>query len=130
MASSKPWGPGLRQLVKCSPLPFDSKELAASIRSVYYMRIYYTHMGSAMKPQYIYNLDAPKKPVNVTANTDLVRIAKDAGINLSQTFEDAVLDKVRSKLEEQWLLENQKAIEAYNERIEKNGVFGARKRRF
>ena len=83
-----------------------------------------------MKPQYIYNSDAPKKPVNVTANTDLVRIAKDVGINLSQTFEDAVLDKVRSKLEEQWLLENKEAIDAYNERIEKNGVFGARKRRF
>lgn len=128
--ASKPWIPGLRQHVKCSLLPQESKELAVTIISVYYVRINYTHTENAMKPQYIYNADAPKKPVNVTANTDLVRIAKDAGINLSQTFEDAILDKVRSKLEEQWLLENKEAIDAYNERIEKNGVFGARKRRF
>lgn len=83
-----------------------------------------------MKQQYIYDLEAPRRPVNVTANAELVRLAKEIGINLSQTFEEAVLAKVRAKLEEQWLEENKEGIAAYNARIERDGVFGARKRRF
>jgi len=83
-----------------------------------------------MKAQHIYDQDAPKKPVNLTVNADLLRIAKGTGINLSQTFEEAVLAKVRSSLEEQWLEESKEAIVSYNARIERNGVFGASKRRF
>jgi post-segregation antitoxin (ccd killing protein) len=37
---------------------------------------------------------------------------------------------LRASLEEDWLKENKEAIAAFNERIEKNGVFGARQRRF
>ncbi len=83
-----------------------------------------------MKAQNVYDEDAPKRPVNLTANADLLRIAKGAGINLSQTFEEAVLEKVRTSMEVQWLVENKEAIESYNARIERNGVFGASKRRF
>lgn len=72
----------------------------------------------------------PKKPVNLTANANLLENAKGVGMNLSQTFEDAVLAKLRTILEEQWLAENENAIAAYNSRIEKNGVFAANKRRF
>ena len=83
-----------------------------------------------MKSQYIYDVGAPKKPVNLTANVDLLQNAKGVGMNLSQTFEDAVLAKLRTILEEQWLAENEDAIAAYNSRIEKYGVFAAAKRRF
>ena len=83
-----------------------------------------------MKSQYIYDVGAPKKPVNLTANADLLRNAKGVGMNLSQTFEDAVLAKLKTILEEQWLAENKNAIAAYNSRIEKDGVFAANKRRF
>ncbi len=83
-----------------------------------------------MRTQYIYNVDAPKKPVNLTANTDLLQSAKGAGINLSQTFEDALLVKLRTVLEEQWLAENKEAIAAFNLRIERDGVFSTNKRRF
>lgn len=38
--------------------------------------------------------------------------------------------KARRVLEERWLKENATAIAEYNERIERNGVFGASKRRF
>ena len=88
------------------------------------------HKENTMKPQYIYDVDAPKKPVNLSANADLLRHAKGAGINLSQTFEDAVLIKLRATLENQWIVENKEAIAAYNDRIETNGVFGANKRGF
>ena len=78
----------------------------------------------------IYDLSAPKKPVNLNANSDLVRMAKDNGVNLSQVFEDAVLATVKSRLEQKWLQENKEAIEVYNTHIEKHGVFAADKRRF
>jgi antitoxin CcdA len=94
------------------------------------MRIYCAHMEVGMKTQNVYDQDAPKRPVNLTANADLLRIAKSAGINLSQTFEEAVLERVRMSIEEQWLAENKEAIESYNVRIERDGVFGASKRRF
>ena len=83
-----------------------------------------------MKAQNVYDKDSPKRPVNLTANADLLRIAKGVGINLSQTLEEAVLEKVRASMEEQWLVENKEAIESYNARIERNGAFGASKRRF
>ena len=83
-----------------------------------------------MESRYIYDVGAPKKPVNLTANADLLRNAKGVGMNLSQTFEDAVLAKLRTILEDQWLAENEDAIAAYNSRIGKGGVFAANKRRF
>lgn len=80
--------------------------------------------------QYLYDESAPKKPVNLTANADLLKRAKNAGINLSKTFEEAVMVKLRSTLEEQWLKENKDAIADYNDRIVRKGVFGASQRRF
>jgi len=78
----------------------------------------------------IYNTSAPRKPVNLNANSDLIRTAKNIGINLSQVFEEAVLATVKSRLEQIWLQENKGAIENYNAHIEKHGVFAAGKRRF
>ncbi len=83
-----------------------------------------------MQPHHIYDVDAPKKPVNLSANSSLVNLAREAGISLSKTFEDALCDKLRRALEEQWLEQNREAIEAHNRRIEQHGVFGAAKRRF
>ena len=83
-----------------------------------------------MKTQNAYNPEAAKRSVNLSANSDLLRIAKKEGINLSQVFEEALTERVRKHLEEQWLTENQEAIEHYNARIERDGVFAARKRRF
>ncbi|MEJ2469554.1 MAG: type II toxin-antitoxin system CcdA family antitoxin [Desulfuromonadales bacterium] len=83
-----------------------------------------------MKILNAYNHEASKKAVNLTANSDLLRIAKSEGFNLSQVFEEALAERVRKHLEEQWLAENREAITHYNARIEKDGVFAARKRRF
>lgn len=83
-----------------------------------------------MKTDHIYDTKAPKKSVNLTANSDLLRLAKEAGLNLSREFEENIEAKVRRKLSEQWLEENRDGIAAYNARIAKNGVFGASKRRF
>jgi antitoxin CcdA len=37
--------------------------------------------------------------------------------------EEAIAQAVRSRLEEAWLKENAEAIQAYNKRVEANGVF-------
>ncbi len=73
--------------------------------------------------QPLYNLDAPKRPVNLSLNGDLVSLGKELGLNLSGVAEEALAYAVRSRLAEQWADENQDAIGAYNRRIETAGVF-------
>lgn len=79
---------------------------------------------------YTYNPAAPKRPVNISANSDLIQTAKSVEINLSQVFEEALLATVKQRLEQIWLAENKEAIAAYNDHVEKHGVFAADKRRF
>lgn len=60
-----------------------------------------------------------KKPLNLFVEEKLLNQAKDSDINLSALFETAL----RSELGKRWQLENAKAIEAYNQRIEKEGLW-------
>lgn len=83
-----------------------------------------------MHLQNIYDPSAPKRPVNLSANSDLIRCAKEKDVNLSETFEEAVLVKLRARFQQDWLAANKDGIEAYNERIERNGVFAAKHRKF
>lgn len=71
-----------------------------------------------------------KKSVNLTANANLVAFAKEKKINLSEMFEEALLSKLRAMQQQEWLDQNRKGIEAYNERIERNGIFASKFRRF
>lgn len=70
-----------------------------------------------------YDHDAPKKPANLTVNSDLLRRAKDYGINLSAVMEAALAEEVKKRQREQWLEENAGAIAVYNEHVEESGVF-------
>jgi antitoxin CcdA len=72
----------------------------------------------------VYNENAAKRPTNVSVNSDLLDKAKRLGINLSQALESRLAELVAARLREQWLEENEGAIEAYNRRIEKSGAFG------
>lgn len=78
----------------------------------------------------IYNPNAPKKAANLSINSDLLGQAKELGINLSQTLEETLADKVARCREQLWLEENREAIEEYNRRIEQRGVFSRGLRRF
>jgi antitoxin CcdA len=73
---------------------------------------------------------ATKKPTNVTVNSDLLQKARELGINLSATLEEALAAQVRARQQEIWLAENQEAIAAYNEHVAKNGVFSDSARSF
>jgi antitoxin CcdA len=70
-----------------------------------------------------YQADAPKRPVNLSLNSDLLRLGKDLGLNLSSVAEAALACAMRARLAERWLEENQNAIESYNRRIEAQGAF-------
>lgn len=73
---------------------------------------------------------APKKAANLTVNRDLLRQAKELGINLSQALEEHLACLVAARRRQEWLDENRDAVEAYNRRIEARGAFGDRLRRF
>ena len=78
----------------------------------------------------LFNPAAPKKSANLSINADLLQQAKLLNLNLSQTLEQRLIEIVRQAQREQWLAENQSALEAYNRRIEKHGAFSDGLRRF
>jgi antitoxin CcdA len=78
----------------------------------------------------LFDVNAPKKAVNLTANADLVSIAKQVGLNLSETLEEGLTAKLRKIRTEEWLERNKQAIEDYNTRIETHGLQGMKYRRF
>lgn len=80
--------------------------------------------------QSYYTADAPKRPVNLSLNSELLKLAKDLGLNLSGLAEEAIAKAVRARIEENWLAENAAAIRAYNQRIESQGVFSEGLRNF
>ena len=72
----------------------------------------------------------PKKATNVSINKDLLMEAKSLGINLSAALENTLRDEVRKRKQEQWLADNADAINAYNRRVAKRGVFSDSLRKF
>jgi antitoxin CcdA len=71
----------------------------------------------------LYDRNAPKKPTNLTVNSDLLSQAKSFHINISSVLENALEEKLKQKKEEEWLKENEDSIIAYNKNIEQNGAF-------
>lgn len=70
-----------------------------------------------------YAQSAPRKATNLSVNSDLLRIARELGINLSRELEKRLEEIVAEKRRERWLAENQAAIDAYNQHIERHGTF-------
>ena len=73
---------------------------------------------------------APKVATNLSVRADIVREAKELGLNLSEVFESAVADAVKRRRQELWLEENKDAIASYNARVERDGVFSDDWRKF
>ena len=80
--------------------------------------------------QSLFDNQAPKKPTNVSINSDLLAKAKELKINLSATLESALVDLVNAKQRELWKKENQNAIAAYNQMVEERGTFSDDTRAF
>lgn len=71
-----------------------------------------------------------KKAANLSISAELLRQAKDYKINLSATLEQALTEIVKQKQRQQWLQDNQQAIQAYNQRVEASGSFSDELRDF
>ena len=70
-----------------------------------------------------YNKDAKKRATNISINSDLLEKAKKYKINISANVEKTLEELIKQEEIKNWEKENQEAIESYNERIAKNGVF-------
>jgi antitoxin CcdA len=71
----------------------------------------------------LYNTNAPKKPTNLTVNSDLLSQAKEMKINLSATLENALADALKTRKQEIWKEENKEAINSYNKHVTEFGLF-------
>ena len=89
------------------------------------MRIRYAHpsahhtlmLTQAIKPR------RRKKATNLSADVSLLDQARRLKLNLSQVFEASLTEAVRQRQREEWLRKNRAALEAYNEHVEKDGMF-------
>ncbi|HEX4842466.1 MAG TPA: type II toxin-antitoxin system CcdA family antitoxin [Limnobacter sp.] len=70
-----------------------------------------------------FDQQAPKKPTNVTVNSDLLAKAKSLNINLSATLEAALAELVSQRERALWKQENKKAIDAYNQLVDAQAPF-------
>jgi antitoxin CcdA len=71
----------------------------------------------------LYNENAPKKPTNLTVNTDLLSQAKALNINISSILESALIETLKKNKRDEWLKENEGPIQAYNAAVKQNGIF-------
>jgi len=78
----------------------------------------------------IYNTSAPKKPTNLSVNSELLHEAKALKLNLSATFETALLNELKAARREKWLAENKQAIDTCNKLTNTHGLFADKHRVF
>ncbi|MGV6872776.1 type II toxin-antitoxin system CcdA family antitoxin [Pseudochelatococcus sp. B33] len=63
-----------------------------------------------------------RRATNVTLPVDLVAEAKALQVNVSQACESGLAHSVAQARRARWLEENRAAIDAYNERVEREGL--------
>ncbi len=54
----------------------------------------------------LYDQNAPKKPTNLSINSDLLKKARDLEINLSAALEPALTNQLITKQTQKWLEQN------------------------
>lgn len=63
-----------------------------------------------------------RRPANLTIREDVMRAAKELGINASQVAEQALALAVHKAAAERWLAENREAVAEHNSWVEANGL--------
>lgn len=61
--------------------------------------------------------------MNVSIRSDLLAAAQEAGIDLSASPENALIDELAAMKRKKWREDNREAIDAYNERVARRGMF-------
>ncbi|MDZ7288814.1 MAG: type II toxin-antitoxin system CcdA family antitoxin [candidate division KSB1 bacterium] len=78
----------------------------------------------------LFDTRAPKKPANLSINSELLAKARELNINLSATLEAVLIEQLKQKQRALWRKQNAKAIQAYNRFVEEQGVFSDELRSF
>lgn len=74
--------------------------------------------------------NAAKKATNLSLNSRVLEMARNMGMNVSQTVDALLAEEVRRRYWERWNEDNKEAISAYNTRITKEGLPLAKYRTF
>jgi antitoxin CcdA len=74
--------------------------------------------------------DSPKRPTNLSLNAKVLEMARELGMNISQTVDTLLAEEVRKRYFERWNVDNAEAIAHYNARIEREGLPLAKYRTF
>jgi antitoxin CcdA len=83
-----------------------------------------------MKMHRLFDESAPKKPTNLSVNSDLLAKTRALKINLSATLEQALENLLAAAEAAKWAEENKAAIRAYNQFVDENECFGDEFREF
>ncbi len=73
---------------------------------------------------------ATKKPCNLSLNSKVLEVARDMGMNLSQTVDTLLADEVKKRYWEKWRDDNKAAFAEHDERVAKYGLPLAKYRTF
>ncbi len=78
----------------------------------------------------IYDKNIKKKATNISINSELLEKAKKYKINISATVEKTLEKLIVEYEKANWEKQNIEAIEEYNKRVEKQGLFSDHFRNF
>lgn len=93
------------------------------------MRIFFG-LSETIRMHHLFDENAPKKPTNLSVNSDLLSKSRALKINLSATLERALENELATAQAENWKKENAAEIRAYNAFVDENGCFGDEFREF
>jgi len=71
--------------------------------------------------QLAYDIKAARRPVNLTANIDLINRVRSEKGNLSALFEQSMITFLTDRELIRWKEENQTSFDSYNRMIEERG---------
>lgn len=74
--------------------------------------------------------NAPKKATNLSLNSKVLEMARELGMNVSQTVDGLLAEEVERRYWEKWNEDNKAGIAAYNARIASEGLPLAKYRTF
>ena len=71
-----------------------------------------------------------KRPTNLSLNAKVLDMARELGMNISQTVDTLLAQEVQRRYWARWNEDNKEAIAAYNARVEREGLPLAKYRSF
>jgi antitoxin CcdA len=73
---------------------------------------------------------SPKRATNLSLNAKVLDMARELGMNISQTVDALLAEEVQRRYWARWNEDNKDAIAAYNARVEREGLPLAKYRSF